>query len=471
MAEELCASAVLQFLQEQGGRVRNQELLDRFRGCLHPAEDEARARARQRFKDIVNELGSVRQEADGVKYVCLRKKYRQPAGDDAPTEHPAEEEREEPPTEKVASQRPAEATDHRNEEQPLPPPRISVTCAAGDAPPPPEVDKEARTRLDGSPAEEPLTGGDSPRSPRGYTGSSPVAGCRHSRETFRELLLSGASPQLRRGGFFPSRRGAEADSASLVSEESSSSLALEPREHAWMLCTAAGSSPWALLTAEPSLLTRRDFITGCSCIHWAARQGRHELLAALLAFAHRHALPVDVNARTAGGGYTALHLAAMHGHGEVAKLLIGAYDADVDIRDYSGRKAYHYLGPGAAESLRGLVRGEAEGEEVSPTASEEANAAGRWSLSRVLPSGLIVHKLSQVLEEEYGGPHGSAHRGKPVSRRSSGGARAKPRLNKMRFRTQIIHNTQPGCGGPEDEGEGLPLKSPHKLRPKSNMFG
>ncbi|XP_078514243.1 ankyrin repeat domain-containing protein SOWAHC [Lissotriton helveticus] len=464
MAEELSLDMVLGFLQERGGRARNQELLERFKGCLNPpGPEEERARARQRFKDIVNELGSVRQEADGLKYVCLRKRYRQQAS------------RDEGPPGEAPEEEPSPAA-----EQPPPPPPptpvISVTGAAEDAEPAREPRGEADLGPEGSGEDAPVPLGgstgadqppaDSPRSPRGAAGCSPVSAIRSSRETFRELLLSGASPQLRRGGFFPGRRGGDSDSASLGSEEAP--LALEPREHAWMLCSASGSSPWALLAAEPALLTRRDFITGCSCVHWAARAGRHELLAALLAFARRHGLPVDVNARTAGGGgYTALHLAAMHGHAEVAKLLIGAYDADVDVRDYSGRKAHHYLGPEADEALRGLVRGEAEAEEAPP-AAEEGSAAGRWSLSRVLPAGLIVHKLSQVVEEDHGGPQGTAHRGKPVSRRPSGGSRPKPRLNKMRFRTQIIHSTY---GGGEVEGDGAALKSPPKLRPKSNMFG
>ncbi|KAJ8002847.1 hypothetical protein DPEC_G00163220 [Dallia pectoralis] len=42
------------------------------------------------------------------------------------------------------------------------------------------------------------------------------------------------------------------------------------------------------------------------------------------------------------GGYTALHLAAVHGHQGVIQLLINTYNARTDIRDYSGKHAVHY---------------------------------------------------------------------------------------------------------------------------------
>ncbi|NXL91950.1 SWAHC protein, partial [Alectura lathami] len=145
-------------------------------------------------------------------------------------------------------------------------------------------------------------------------------------------------------------------------------------EHAWMLSASEGR--WetleGLLSCEPSLFCKRDFVTGFTALHWAAKHGRQELLATLVSFAQRHQLPVDINARTSGG-HTALHIAAMHGHTEVVKLLVGAYDADVDIRDYSGRKAAQYLQQGASGDMRSLVGALDEEEE------EEEGAAGNGS--------------------------------------------------------------------------------------------
>ena len=43
------------------------------------------------------------------------------------------------------------------------------------------------------------------------------------------------------------------------------------------------------------------------------------------------------------GGYTPLHLSAMHKRDKVYQLLLQTYGADPDRRDYSGYKPQHYL--------------------------------------------------------------------------------------------------------------------------------
>lgn len=113
----------------------------------------------------------------------------------------------------------------------------------------------------------------------------------------------------------------DGDSASLLSsatDEDCASVTLDPLEHEWMLCASDGlwESLQSLLTVEPSLVAKRDFVTGFTCLHWAAKQGKAELLSQLLAFAKENAIPVNVNVRS-GAGYTPLHLAAMHGHTQV----------------------------------------------------------------------------------------------------------------------------------------------------------
>ncbi|XP_053311099.1 ankyrin repeat domain-containing protein SOWAHC [Spea bombifrons] len=460
---ELSRESVICFLQERGGRVANQHLLEHFRGLLtEPPPGEPRTAIRQRFKDIVNDVATVHPE-DGVRYVCLRKKYRtgsapspgeqQPGAPVPPSSEHADEKSGEPETESL-SPSPVQSPGLE------PPPSISVTEPTQESPELPVQDTGSQSvRLcPGSP--EVCRG--SGRTPRG------------SRRSNRDPV----SPQLRRGGGLLRTR--DSDSSSLHSSSSvsgnedddnasgtgsvSGPAALDPLEHAWMLssCQARWESLQELLSTEPGLISRRDFITGFSCLHWAAKHGQHELLAALLTHARKHRVPVNINARAAGG-YTALHLAAMHGHLEVIKLLVGAYDAEVDIRDYSGRKAWQYLSTDTARDIQGLV-GAQPGEEEE---EDGGSTTGRWRFSKVLPTQLIVHRLSQLPEEEHDGPSLGRSRA-DISRKGSGG-RAKPRMNKIRFRTQIIH-TNLSAKDPEEEDD-RPLKSPMRHRPKSNVFG
>ncbi|XP_066496215.1 ankyrin repeat domain-containing protein SOWAHD [Tiliqua scincoides] len=134
------------------------------------------------------------------------------------------------------------------------------------------------------------------------------------------------------------------------------SLALDPLEHEWMLTVADGdaASILNLLTQDPSLLSRRDFVTGFTVLHWLAKHGRHEDLIEVITFAEQHCYPVDVNVFTASGRLTPLHLAALQGHEMVIKVLVGAYGANTSLRDHNGRKAWQYLRADTPQELKEL---------------------------------------------------------------------------------------------------------------------
>ncbi|XP_077623384.1 ankyrin repeat domain-containing protein SOWAHC [Crocuta crocuta] len=540
---ELSPEAVLRFLAERGGRARHAELVQHFRGALG-GEPEQRARARALFKELVNAVATVRTDpVDGSKYVHLKKRFCKglPASEAAPSRDlPIISVTAEPesssgapgtPDGRVETQEdglcPVAASPEASSGPSCEPSHGEISAAAlgppslaGDSLSGPPLSGGARRKSSRREAQA-SSGGTAPGPsedleppPHGCeqtdAGSSPGGGIttpRSTRQNLRDLVM-GSSPQLKRsvcpGGNSPGsssgvgrgKSGGDSDSASIASssaeEESSGggSVTLDPLEHAWMLSASDGKwdSLEGLLTCEPGLLAKRDFITGFTCLHWAAKHGRQELLAMLVNFANKHQLPVNINARTSGG-YTALHLAAMHGHVEVVKLLVGAYDADVDIRDYSGKKASQYLSQSIAEEIKNLVGALDEDDGESATGS----GGGRWRLSKVLPSHLITYKLSHVLED--GGDHHHHHhhhhhltegwaggKARDPGRKASGGSsgRIKPKLNKIRFRTQIIHTTpsfrdpeQPLEEGEEEE-EDRALKShssSFKLRPKSNVFG
>ncbi|KYO38218.1 ankyrin repeat domain-containing protein SOWAHD isoform B [Alligator mississippiensis] len=134
-------------------------------------------------------------------------------------------------------------------------------------------------------------------------------------------------------------------------------LALDPLEHEWVLTVAQGESEsiLRLLDMDGSLLSRRDFVTGFTALHWLAKHGRHEDLIEVISHAQMKGYPVDVNIPAASGGLTPLHLAALQGHEMVIKVLVGAYGADTNRRDHSGHKAWQYLKADSSQELKELA--------------------------------------------------------------------------------------------------------------------
>ncbi|XP_012697552.1 ankyrin repeat domain-containing protein SOWAHC [Clupea harengus] len=136
----------------------------------------------------------------------------------------------------------------------------------------------------------------------------------------------------------------------------SSYWALDPMEHAWMLSVVDGNYETisAYLSSDLSLLTRKDFVSGFTALHWLAKYGKHETLIQLLKYAEKEHCHVDVNLK-GSGGLTALHVAAMHSQFMVVKLLVGAFGAKIDIMDYNGRRAWQYLKCNAPMEMKELL--------------------------------------------------------------------------------------------------------------------
>ncbi|CAN9515164.1 unnamed protein product [Ophioblennius macclurei] len=140
-------------------------------------------------------------------------------------------------------------------------------------------------------------------------------------------------------------------------QEKDTDWAVYRMEHAWMLSAVEGNYETILefLSEDPHLLTRRDFISGYSVLHWLAKRGQHDTLIKLLRHAENNAgVSVNVNLR-GSGGLTPLHVATMHGQYMVVKLLVGAFGADVDAMDYGGRRAWQYLKGDAPPEMKELL--------------------------------------------------------------------------------------------------------------------
>lgn len=268
-----------------------------------------------------------------------------------------------------------------------------------------------------------------------------------------------SSPEVRRhASLRNSVHRSDAASQASASVEDDVYVTLDPVEHEWMLCASDGE--WAslqrLLAEEPSLVQKKDFVTGFTCLHWAAKQGKHELMALILRFAKEHKVPVSVDVRS-NMGYTPLHVAAMHNRMEVVKLLVGAFNADVEVRDYSGRKACQYLANGASLDIQDIIGAYRHSESENP----DRRGEGRWRFSRVLQSSLRLQSNVDSLEVE-GRP-----REKAVRRRSSFNM-IKPKVQKLRLRaSQIVHSASFNDGDNVD----VFRRGSFKSRPHTHLFG
>lgn len=127
-------------------------------------------------------------------------------------------------------------------------------------------------------------------------------------------------------------------------EHKPSLVPLDAREHQWMVKLATGS--WihvlTLLWEDPQLALHKDFLTGYTALHWIAKHGDPRALQDFVGSAQKAGVALDANVKSSGG-YTPLHLAAIHGHQGVMKLLVQRLASRVNVRDSSGKKPWQYL--------------------------------------------------------------------------------------------------------------------------------
>ncbi|XP_053346988.1 ankyrin repeat domain-containing protein SOWAHB [Clarias gariepinus] len=148
-----------------------------------------------------------------------------------------------------------------------------------------------------------------------------------------------------------SKRGNEVAKPGFVAKDSSAKR-LQPQEHDWLVKSATGhwSQIYSLLLYDGHLAGKRNFISGFTALHWAAKHGNSKMLRRLLDTDQK----VDVNIKS-HDGYTPLHVAAIHSHEAVLNLLVREYGANCNIRDNSGKKAYQYLHKDLSAEVRELL--------------------------------------------------------------------------------------------------------------------
>ncbi|KAK7893178.1 hypothetical protein WMY93_022330 [Mugilogobius chulae] len=521
---------VLNFLKEKGGRVPNAELVEHFKSVF-PSDPKEKAAARELFKSHVDGVAYVKSDM-GVKYVCLKKKFRKESLD---LEQEKAKQRSEsssgdqvggsdvtaagvqtdPDCSQAEVPHALDALQDGKQAQSCCNVSIVVEDFSSDtmgnrgsvkreskrdskrenkvdvpvitliqpSPQPvqetvfnlPELETNTKqgealgstqTRQVATPKKElreKLNLQDDLKSDweddvLSLTGSEGTP--KGSRKHFLEVMIC-TSPEVRRNIDFRRRSLSRSDSdtlsvASSNPDEEHHPVALEPLEHEWMLC--ASDAEWGslqkLLNDDPGLVLKKDFVTGFTCLHWAAKQGKPELIALIINFAKQNKIPVSIDVRSSTG-YTPLHVAAMHNHMEVVKLLVGAYNADVEIRDYSGRKACQYLTDNVSVDIRDII-----GAYEIETESKPASSGNKWRFSKVLQTKAKPARRLNSTGDLDTLDIGAGEN--PVRRRSSF-SKMKPKLQKLRWRTsQLVHSTT--FHGTED------LQKRKASRPKTSFF-
>ncbi|XP_042350318.1 ankyrin repeat domain-containing protein SOWAHC [Plectropomus leopardus] len=525
MASQCTEQAVQEFLMERGGRVQQMELIDHFLSGQN--EQSKEGVGREVLQRIVDNVGFVKVE-DGVKFVCLKSEGSTESVMRADTGDHDHAECNGNILESLDNNCVNGIPDNRDQTGPCSLPAVSLdndkqSNGNGEPAAPSQNDKtntgtptsggggevklRERRRRESAPvigiADLDHSAGSHSQQVRGarrvskgsqramltscLSEDSALEGLetlgdintpKGSRRNFIELMMS-SSPQVRRslinrGSRLRDSVRSDGDSASLLSsatDEDCASVTLDPLEHEWMLCASDGlwESLQPLLAVEPSLVAKRDFVTGFTCLHWAAKQGKAELLSQLLAFAKENTVPVNVNVRSSAG-YTPLHLAAMHGHTQVVRVLLSDWEADPEARDYSGRRAIQYLSPPLAADLQeeGVVT--SPGAESDNENTNSSSGGGRsWRFPRVLQGNLnplrLLNPPAEAAEEGV-----VTGRTKGGIQRKSSLSRLNARLHRGRHRAQIIHSASFRDTGEVGRGEELP-SSPLRTRPLSNLFG
>lgn len=187
---------------------------------------------------------------------------------------------------------------------------------------------------------------------------------------------------------------------------------LEAKEHDWLVKGATGTwtDIYTLFRDEPSLLTKRDFITGYTILHWIAKHGDHRVLNTLWYGVNKAGLKLDVDVKTTCG-YTPLHLAAIHGNNKMIRLLVYKFRANVALRDTSGKKAWQYLGRNGPKDLLQMLGAShcrtSTGVSSTPQSSEERPTRPTATSATVKKSTSITGFLKHKTLVKFPGWEGS----------------------------------------------------------------
>ncbi|XP_056327830.1 ankyrin repeat domain-containing protein SOWAHA [Danio aesculapii] len=384
----LTQEMILTFILEHGGKVKNSELVSKFKGLINSSDPAEKKRNRDLFKRLVNNVAVV-IKVDDVKYVAVKKKYQGFITGENNSHNNSLHELKSPCSSKPSSeiknvdiinnniyhcstQTMSNSSKGGFNDLGCPESPESITArvlsvtsdaksgktgsvfalVAVKSPPNPQYEEKGKNNP------KTLTSVTEPPPPvtsqrtmkvKATAFQSCVGGegflYRSLRVKRKELDVQ-ASPQLRRCSKVT--KPGEAKDSDVIP--------LGAMEHEWLVKSAAGSwrQIYSLLLQDPHLAEKRNFMSGFTILHWAAKSGKGEMVCKVIDVSRQSHAGIDVNAKSYGG-YTPLHIAAIHSHEQVLSVLVCEYGASTNIRDNSGKKAYYYLNQDVSVEIRKML--------------------------------------------------------------------------------------------------------------------
>ncbi|XP_017276791.1 ankyrin repeat domain-containing protein SOWAHA-like [Kryptolebias marmoratus] len=416
---DLTQESILGFLVAEGGQVKKSDLVAKFKAsveCVDPAE---KLRNRELFKTCVNNVSFVK-EIDGARWVVLKKAFRhllqtegshegKGKGEGGEIRPPGEQQQrtEDPARAEQGVPAAAHGEDRGEPEESLSVVQLALLRSKSDDLrvkrmlnfdiSKQEAHKEKHPREAAAPSSESRPYGLPLRIPPSAT------------KVEHHKLKDGEPPEISKEDTFrsqkrpsqvePGRPVKKAPEVSRVDSRTSSLFPLEQVEHDLLVKSAAGhwAHVYGLLLSNCHLIEKKDFMSGFTVLHWAAKTGNSQMLVKLIDASKQGGVDVDVNVKS-HGGYTPLHIAALHDQEYVMAMLVGEYGADVGVRDNCGKRAHHYLHNGISPTVREMLGGpkvqQQAPDKVLPQ-KEEDPSKGLHSISRLFQPTIAGQRKKQ----------------------------------------------------------------------------
>ncbi|KAL3860419.1 hypothetical protein ACJMK2_010543 [Sinanodonta woodiana] len=322
-SREFTLEAVKEFIVNSGGKVTNHDLVTKFKNYLNDPQDKVLNR--EKFKDFVNSLATIKIDEKGEKLLVLKKKYRDRVSDNnsyLDIKADSIRAQSEPPrndrlfniTDSIDTGMSSRGHSERNLSD-----RVGASVS--------------QSSLNDSIGSEISS---SSFSSIGAADEDADLSLMSVKERAQHLNRIESESQLQNTSSAQKKRDNRTIYRDRDGDDDSSGtgyVEFDTIEKEWLATCASADyhNMHQLLNKRPALAKLRVN----TALHFAAKHGKADVVKMIASKSG-----VNVNQKT---GYTPLHLAAMQGHEEIIELLVHTYKADPNVRDYSGKKAKQYL--------------------------------------------------------------------------------------------------------------------------------